>query len=157
MNRPCYRTIRELSPNKPTLIFVASRRQTRLTAFDLISYAAYDSEPKQFLNCSETYIEAVAETIRDEALRHTIAFGIGLHHAGLSSHDRSIVEKMYLKGELLVLVATATLAWGINRYVERNHVGQCFLSSLTLLYQSKPSVSIFTAKFSEVGLHLASQ
>lgn len=32
MNRPCFAAIRELSPTKPTLIFVASRRQTRLTA-----------------------------------------------------------------------------------------------------------------------------
>ena len=52
--------------------------------------------------------------ISDEALRHTITFGIGLHHAGLSSFDRDVVENMFLKGEIQVLVATATLAWGVN-------------------------------------------
>jgi activating signal cointegrator complex subunit 3 len=114
MNKPCFAAIKEHSPNKPVLIFVASRRQTRLTAHDLISYAAAEGDPKNFLGCSEAKVEAVAEAIHDEALRFTITFGIGLHHAGLSTHDRDIVETMYLNGELQVLVATATLAWGVN-------------------------------------------
>lgn len=114
MNKPCFAAIKELSPTKPTLIFVASRRQTRLTAFDIISYAASDENPKMFLGCSDSYVEAVAEGLSDEALRHTITFGIGLHHAGLSSSDRDTVERMFLKSEINVLVATATLAWGVN-------------------------------------------
>ena len=32
MNKPCYAAILEHSLSKPTLIFVSSRRQTRLTA-----------------------------------------------------------------------------------------------------------------------------
>ena len=114
MNKPCFAAIKEYSDDKPALIFVASRRQTRLTAIEIISYAAGDMEPKRFLKCSEDYIESMAETLNDESLRHTITFGIGLHHAGLSSHDRDVVEKLFLRGEILVLVATATLAWGVN-------------------------------------------
>jgi len=114
MNKPCYAAINDHATGQPTLIFVASRRQTRLTAFDIISYAAHDERPKMFLGCSEDYIESVAERIKDEALRHTITFGIGLHHAGLASSDRDIVERLFLNGEILVLVATATLAWGVN-------------------------------------------
>ena len=37
MNKPTYKKIMEHSPDKPTLVFVSSRRQTRLTALDLIS------------------------------------------------------------------------------------------------------------------------
>ncbi|KAL7563665.1 hypothetical protein ACA910_013398 [Epithemia clementina (nom. ined.)] len=114
MNKPCYAAIKEHSPSKPALIFVASRRQTRLTAFDIISNAASDETPKRFLGCPEEYIDSIAARIQDEALRHTIAFGVGLHHAGLSAHDRDIVERLYLKGDINVLVATATLAWGVN-------------------------------------------
>jgi activating signal cointegrator complex subunit 3 len=114
MNKPCFAAIKELSPTKPALIFVASRRQTRLTAFDIISYAASDERPKMFLGCDDAYVEAVAEKIHDEALRHTITFGIGLHHAGLTTYDRDIVERMFLSGDIKVLVATATLAWGVN-------------------------------------------
>ena len=90
MNKPCYAAIKQHSPDRPSLIFVASRRQTRLTAFAVISFAAGDENPKMFLGCDDSYIDAVAETIHDEALRHTIGFGIGLHHAGLSAHDRDM-------------------------------------------------------------------
>jgi len=114
MNKPAYAAIKEYSPNNPTLIFVASRRQTRLTAFDLISYAAGDENPRSFLGCSEDFIEAVVETVQDDSLRHTLTYGVGLHHAGLSSRDRDTVEKLFLKGDIQVLVATATLAWGVN-------------------------------------------
>lgn len=109
MNKPCYAAIKDLSPTKPAMIFVASRRQTRLTALDLISYAAADENPRSFLHCDDDYIEAVAETLNDKVLRHTITFGIGLHHAGLTSRDREKVERLYLEGHIQVLIATATL------------------------------------------------
>ena len=32
MNKPCYAAITSHSPTKPVLVFVSSRRQTRLTA-----------------------------------------------------------------------------------------------------------------------------
>ena len=34
--------------------------------------------------------------------------------AGMLRRDRNIVEKMFLDGNIRVLVATSTLAWGIN-------------------------------------------
>jgi len=114
MNKPCYSAIKEHSPTKPVIIFVASRRQTRLTALDLINYAAGDDNPDAFLGCGSEYAEGVSKTLRDSSLQHTITFGIGLHHAGLSTTDREVVEKMFLDGDIQILVATATLAWGVN-------------------------------------------
>lgn len=114
MNKPCYAAIKDLSPTKPSMIFVASRRQTRLTALDLISHAAAEENPKLFLHCDYDYIDAIAESLNDKVLAHTVTFGVGLHHAGLTSRDREIVEKLYLEGQIQVLIATATLAWGVN-------------------------------------------
>ena len=37
-----------------------------------------------------------------------------MHHAGLESSDRSIVEKLYLEKKIQLLIATSTLAWGVN-------------------------------------------
>ena len=71
-------------------------------AFDIISYAAWDGNPKVFLGCSEDFIEAKIETIHDEALRHTMAFGIGLHHAGLSSQDRDTYVVRRASSSLLI-------------------------------------------------------
>jgi replicative superfamily II helicase len=88
MNKPCFAAIKDYSPDRPSLIFVASRRQTRLTAFDIMSYAAAEENPKRFLGCSEAYIESIAKQLSDEALRHTITFGIGLHHGQLLKINR---------------------------------------------------------------------
>lgn len=115
MNKPCYAAIKEHSYGKPVIIFVASRRQTRLTALDLISYAAGDEDPRLFLTGKgDVDIDLICQTIGDGALKHTLQFGIGLHHAGLSGSDREVVEKLFLDGEIQVLVATSTLAWGVN-------------------------------------------
>ncbi|KAF2598132.1 hypothetical protein F2Q68_00012454 [Brassica cretica] len=108
MNKPAYAAICTHSPTKPVLIFVSSRRQTRLTALDLIQFAASDEHPRQFLSVSEEDLQMVLSQITDQNLRHTLQFGIGLHHAGLTDQDRSVVE------ELFVLVSTSTLAWGVN-------------------------------------------
>lgn len=45
--------IRSHSPAKPVLIFVSSRRQTRLTALDLIAFLATEDNPKQWLHQDE--------------------------------------------------------------------------------------------------------
>ncbi len=44
MNRSVYNSIRKYSPDKPSLVFVSSRRQTRLTALDLIGYITAETE-----------------------------------------------------------------------------------------------------------------
>lgn len=115
MNKPVYAAIKTHSPNKPVLIFVASRRQTRLTAIDLISFVSRDrSANAPFLKIDHSEIQYVLKDVRDDNLRHTLAFGIGLHHAGLHPSDRKVVERLFLSNSIQVLVATSTLAWGVN-------------------------------------------
>ncbi|KAJ8643830.1 hypothetical protein MRB53_005578 [Persea americana] len=114
MNKPAYAAICTHSPTKPVLIFVSSRRQTRLTALDLIQHAASDEQPRQFLNMSEDLLEMVLSQVTDQNLRHTLQFGVGLHHAGLKDKDRSLVEELFANNKIQVLVCTSTLAWGVN-------------------------------------------
>lgn len=59
MNKPAYAYIQSHSPTKPVLIFVSSRRQTRITALDLISYASQDDNPSAFLGMSEREVQDV--------------------------------------------------------------------------------------------------
>lgn len=116
MNKPALQKIREHSPDKPVLIFVASRRQTRITGMELISLLHQTDNPKQWVgdNFSEQEIEDCQNCIKDKALRDMIPFGIGMHHAGLNENDRDLTEKLFLEGKIRVLTATATLAWGVN-------------------------------------------
>ena len=52
--------------------------------------------------------------ITDKELSKLMPYGIGFHHAGVLRQDRNLVERLFLEGETKVLVATATLAWGVN-------------------------------------------
>lgn len=119
MNRPAYQTAVRESAGRPVLIFVSSRRQTRLTAFDLIRYASLEGNPRRWITSSKdldeaTWNEQVAEQAQDPALRHCLSFGIALHHAGLSASDRALSERLFSNRMLSIMVATATLAWGVN-------------------------------------------
>ncbi|KAG0485407.1 hypothetical protein HPP92_009486 [Vanilla planifolia] len=88
--------------------------QTRLTALDLIQLAAADENPRQFLNMPDEEVEMVLSQVTDNNLRHTLQFGIGLHHAGLNDKDRSLVEELFMNNRIQILVCTSTLAWGVN-------------------------------------------
>ena len=59
MNKPAYTAIKIHSPDKPILIFVSSRRQTRLTAFDLVAFVAAEDNPKQWLHMPDREVRAV--------------------------------------------------------------------------------------------------
>ena len=56
MNKPAYAAIQTYSPDKPVLIFVSSRRQTRLTAFDLVAFLGAQDNPKQWLHIQENEV-----------------------------------------------------------------------------------------------------
>jgi activating signal cointegrator complex subunit 3 len=115
MNKPCYAAITTHSPHKPVIIFVTSRRQTRLTALDLISLSAADGKPKQWLHMDEDDMELIISTqVSDNILKHCLSFGVGLHHAGLIPSDREVVEKLFLEQKIQILLATSTVAWGLN-------------------------------------------
>lgn len=113
MNKPTYQAIRQYSPTKPVLVFVSSRRQTRLTALDIINFAVAD-DPTQFLHMDHGELAEVTKTVKDSNLRHVLSYGIGMHHAGLAESDRSLVEKLFLENKIQLLVSTSTLAWGVN-------------------------------------------
>ncbi|VDP20099.1 unnamed protein product [Schistosoma margrebowiei] len=114
MNRPIFQAINSHSPNKPVLIFVSSRRQTRLTALDLVSYVAASDNSKCWLHMKPEEMESICENIQETNLRLTLTFGIGLHHAGLQNKDRSLVEELFTNRKIQILIATSTLAWGVN-------------------------------------------
>jgi replicative superfamily II helicase len=114
MNKPTYAAIKTHSPKQPVIVFVSSRRQTRLTAQDLIAYCGMEDNPRQWLGVPDDDMEVILNNVHDESLKMSLAFGIGLHHAGLTENDRKIVEELYLNLKIQILIATSTLAWGVN-------------------------------------------
>ena len=114
MNKPTFQAIQTHSPDKPVLVFVSSRRQTRMTALDLIAFLAGEENPKMWLHMDESDLDNLASNVKDQNLKLTLAFGIGMHHAGLVERDRKIVEELFVNQKIPVLIATATVAWGVN-------------------------------------------
>lgn len=120
MNKPAFQQIQEHSPDKPVLIFVASRRQTRITAKEMAFLAKLNTPPVSFLNLEaqgltfEDYTANVLNKVRDNELREALSQGVGMHHAGLCPEDRQICQNLFSEGTIQLLVATSTLAWGVN-------------------------------------------
>ncbi|KKK18105.1 hypothetical protein P175DRAFT_0502486 [Aspergillus ochraceoroseus IBT 24754] len=114
MNRPTFLAIKSHSPEKPVIVFVASRRQTRLTAKDLINFCGMEDNPRRFVRMSEEDLQLNLARVKDDAQREALSFGIGLHHAGLVESDRQLAEELFANNKIQILVATSTLAWGVN-------------------------------------------
>jgi antiviral helicase SLH1 len=114
MNKPAFLAIKSHSPTKPVLIFVASRRQTRITAQDLIHLCGMEENPRRFLRMSDEELEQILPMVQDETLKLSLQFGIALHHAGLVDSDRKISHELFANNKVQILVATSTLAWGVN-------------------------------------------
>uniref|UniRef100_A0A8C9YZV2 BRR2 homolog n=1 Tax=Sander lucioperca TaxID=283035 RepID=A0A8C9YZV2_SANLU len=108
MAKPVYHAIMKHSPSKPAVVFVPSRRQTRLTAIDILTFCAADVVPQR----SDTTM--ITFKINDSTLKETLANGVGYLHEGLSATERRIVEQLFNSGAVQVVVSSRSLCWGIN-------------------------------------------
>eukprot|EP00825_Cyclidium_porcatum_P040193 TRINITY_DN502_c0_g2_i1.p1 TRINITY_DN502_c0_g2~~TRINITY_DN502_c0_g2_i1.p1 ORF type:complete len:587 (+),score=104.74 TRINITY_DN502_c0_g2_i1:77-1837(+) len=74
--------------------------------------AEYMGSP--FVKCTQQELDQAISQVKDEYLAQTLNFGVGMHHAGLQADDRKVVEQLFVYGRIQVLIATSTLAWGVN-------------------------------------------
>lgn len=79
-----------------------SRKQSQLTAIDLVTYAAADGQPDRFVTVGEEYMAPVVETIKEPALQQTLGHGVGFIHQGMLEADRKRVEGLYKDGVIKV-------------------------------------------------------
>lgn len=101
-----------LEHKKQILIFVHSRKETIMTAQFMLK-KAMDSNDFNLLK-PLSHDKHLLPKIKDKELIKLAPYGLGFHHAGMLRKDRNIVEKMFNDGNIRILVATATLAWGVN-------------------------------------------
>lgn len=57
-----------------------------------------------WLNMAEGDMDQVVSGIRDQNLKLTLVFGIGMHHAGLAESDRKTVEELFVNQKIQVLI-----------------------------------------------------
>ncbi|KAK3589739.1 hypothetical protein CHS0354_021060 [Potamilus streckersoni] len=120
MAKPTYQAILRHSPRKPVIVFVPSRKQTRLTAIDILTFSAAEIQPdmetprSRFLHVREDDIDPFLEKISDKTLKETLSNGVAYLHEGLSDIERKVVEQLFSTGAVQVLVTSRSLAWGMN-------------------------------------------
>ncbi|KAL9038694.1 MAG: hypothetical protein Q9214_005178 [Letrouitia sp. 1 TL-2023] len=114
MVRPAYSAVLEMSPNKPALIFVPSRKLTRSTAIELLASCVADDHPDRFLHTEVDEMSQLLAHIQEAALANSISHGIGYYHGALSNGDKRIVSHLYSIGALQVMIASRDVCWEIN-------------------------------------------
>ena len=106
-----------LDEDGQVLVFVSSRRSTVSVAKKLASsvrpYVAKDTltDLSRIANRIGSG-ESVPES--SKTLARVMSMGVAFHHAGLANRERSQVEECFKKDQLKVIIATPTLAAGVN-------------------------------------------
>lgn len=100
------------------LIFVNTRKSTESVAAQAakeVGKRISDSERKLLEQASEGVLKALAEPTRIcRRLGELVKYGVAFHHAGIYSRQRKIVEDSFRENRIKLVVATTTLAMGLN-------------------------------------------
>lgn len=110
-----------LADGGQALIFVNTRRSSQSTAEKLkkITEQYIENEREELKEIAQKLLSQEEVNIIARKLSSCIEKGIAFHHAGLSSRQRSTVEKAFKKGIIKCIVATPTLAAGVNTPARR--------------------------------------
>lgn len=114
MAKPVYNAILRHAPHKPVIIFVPTRKQARLMAFNLLTFAAAEGQPSKFFHTEESDIKPFLDRMSDKTLCDTLSQGVAYLHEGLSPEDRHLVQQIFEAGAIQVAVVTRDLCWGLS-------------------------------------------
>ena len=114
MARPTYISILQLSPDKPAIVFVPTRKQARATSADLMASCEADDNEDRFLNANVEEIQPLLDRVQERALAESLSHGVGYFHEALSNSDKRIVTHLYRIGAVQVLVASRDVCWELN-------------------------------------------
>ncbi len=107
---------RSINKGGQVLIFVNRRKSAESLAMKLQRriYRNLSNEEREELKEMAKNVMDEEYTIYGEKISKLVLHGVAFHHAGLSNKQRKIVEDSFKKRLLKVIVATPTLAAGIN-------------------------------------------
>lgn len=104
--------VESLNDSGQTLIFVRSRKSAESTAEKMSRFVESRLDPKEREALSDLTYDS--ETPGYEKLVPVLGRGVGYHHAGMLSEQRRLVERLFKERKIKVIVATTTLAAGLN-------------------------------------------
>ncbi len=119
-NKICFdRCLQYLREGHQVMVFVHSRVETVKSAKAILKEAAVQGVASLLLaddpdGGAALEVRKLLEPTRNRELALLAPSGLAFHHAGMLRSDRSLVEVLFTRGHVRVLVCTATLAWGVN-------------------------------------------
>ncbi|MEM2429156.1 MAG: DEAD/DEAH box helicase [Nitrososphaerales archaeon] len=106
-----------ISENGQSLIFVETRKRAMslsLKSAEITKHFLTKDEIDKLKNLSEEILNTGEETELSRTLAKVVSNGVAFHHAGLDAQHRRIVESGFRDGLIKLLIATPTLAAGVN-------------------------------------------
>ncbi len=104
--------------NKQALVFSQNKRNVvanAKTLSSLIGGKLPEEDKKKLLSVSKEILGVLDRpTTQCEILSELVKNGVAFHHAGLVNRQRKIIEDNFKKGLIKFIVATPTLAMGVN-------------------------------------------
>lgn len=78
--------------------------QSRLTAIDLLAFAAADNQPNKFLHLpsDDADLQKALSRLQDVTLRECLSSGVAYMHEGVAESDAKIVSSLFEAGAIQV-------------------------------------------------------
>lgn len=111
-----------LSNNAQSIIFTETRRRASSVAKSLETLTSKFLKSDDLLSLnklSKDIFSQGSNTDLDKHLSRMIKHGVAFHHAGLTSHQREIIEQGFRNRHIKIISATPTLAAGVNLPAQR--------------------------------------
>uniref|UniRef100_A0A0D3AWA2 DNA 3'-5' helicase n=1 Tax=Brassica oleracea var. oleracea TaxID=109376 RepID=A0A0D3AWA2_BRAOL len=111
-----YDMLMQYSKGKSALVFCSTRKGAQEAAQKLAQTAMTYGYSNPFVKSREQLerLREASPMCSDKQMQSYILQGVGYHNGGLCQKDRSLVEGLFLSGDIQVLCTTNTLAHGIN-------------------------------------------
>ena len=113
-----------IAENGQLLIFVNSRKGSQKEARELSKYLLKRLKNEPDFDNGDRFIKLnkISQSLNQnenssplgKKLSESVKGGVAFHHAGLSNYQRKTVEELFKSGDLFCIVATPTLAQGVN-------------------------------------------
>nr|KAJ0212747.1 hypothetical protein LSAT_V11C400227260 [Lactuca sativa] len=106
----------QYSSGKSALVFCSTRKGAQEAAQRLAQTVMTHGYSNPFIKSMDQQerLREASLSCGDKQMQSYILYGVGYHNGGLSPKDRSLIEGLFLNGDLRVLCTTNTLAHGIN-------------------------------------------
>ncbi|SMR51251.1 unnamed protein product [Zymoseptoria tritici ST99CH_1E4] len=114
MVKPAYQAIVQYAPDKPSIVFVPSRKQVRGTALDLLAACTAEDDEDRFLQTDAEQLAPILARVKERSLAESLSHGIAYFHEGMNDSDKRISESLYMQGAAQVMLVSRDCCWEIQ-------------------------------------------